>query len=168
MERRNPLPRLSGKRLNCAAEGANRPVVCLRSVMFVLWQRAKSGGNRVFVVGQHIKTIMQALCVCLPLEAHAETTCVFIPTPCPPVGSYNEQIAHLRMQGISEADTKKTTDQAWKMVKDVPGAGITDALAIVIKLSGNGCEELPSRLIGKKIPYPVASTADLRRYPRCQ
>jgi hypothetical protein len=108
------------------------------------------------------------LCVCLPLAAHAETSCVFIPHPCPPVGSYNEQIAHLRMKGVSEADIKKATDQAWKVVRDVPGTGVTDALAMVIRLNGNGCDELPPRLIGKKIPYPTAAPADLHRYPRCQ
>ena len=71
------------------------------------------------------------------------------------------------MRGVSDTDIKKYTDQAWKVVWNVPGTKIADALQMVIKLSGNGCDELPPRIIGKEIPYPTATPADLQRYPRC-
>ena len=114
------------------------------------------------------KTVAQILFSYVPFAAHAETPCVFIPRPCPPVGSYSQQITNLRMRGVSDADIKKYTDQAWKVVRNVPGARVDNALEMAIKLSGNGCDELPPRIIGKEIPYPIATPADLYRYPHCR
>jgi hypothetical protein len=113
------------------------------------------------------KVIAVAAGMCLPLAAHAETACIYIPRPCPPVGGYGEQVTHLRMQGISEADIKKYSDRAWQVTRDVPGTGVADALAAMVKLSGEGCKEVPPRVIGTTVPIPIATPDELRRYPRC-